>query len=140
MVSDNTLTHHAQGLPRARALLDASKEVVIPRLLAMLSVLAVFVPSFFMTGVTQALFVPLTLAVGFAMAASYYLSSSLVPVMSTWILREHHGDTADQSRKWTFDRLRENCSAALAKLAALRLVAVVVNALAAVAIIALAGL
>jgi len=85
---ENIHTHLAQGVPHARAVLDASREVVIPRLLAMLCVLSVFVPSFFMTGVAKSLFVPLSLSVGFAMAASYFLSSSLVPVMSTWILRE----------------------------------------------------
>ena len=85
---ENIHTHLAQGVPHARAVLDASGEVVIARLLAMLCVLSVFVPSFFMTGVARSLFVPLSLSVGFAMAASYFLSSSLVPVMSTWILRE----------------------------------------------------
>jgi len=53
----------------------------------MLAVLAVFLPSLFMTGVGRQLFVPLSLAVGFAMLASYVISSTLVPVMSTWILR-----------------------------------------------------
>ncbi len=85
---ENIHTHLGQGVPHANAVLDASREVVIPRLLAMLCVLSVFVPSFFMTGIARSLFVPLSLSVGFAMAASYFLSSSLVPVMSTWILRE----------------------------------------------------
>ncbi len=52
----------------------------------------------------QALFVPLSLAVGFAMAASYFLSSSLVPVLSTWILREDHGTARKEGR---FEKLRE---------------------------------
>ena len=56
----------------------------------MLCVLAVFVPSFFMNGVGRQLFVPLSLAVGFAMIASYFLSSSLVPVFATWIMKESH--------------------------------------------------
>jgi multidrug efflux pump subunit AcrB len=85
---ENIHTHLDQGVPHAKAVLDASREVVIPRLLAMLCVLSVFVPSFFMTGIARSLFVPLSLSVGFAMAASYFLSSSLVPVMSTWVLRE----------------------------------------------------
>ena len=59
----------------------------VPRLLAMLCILAVFVPSFFMTGAPRELFVPLSLAVGFAMIASYILSSTFVPVVATWLLR-----------------------------------------------------
>src|SRR5213593_2082214 len=95
VVMENIHTHLSQGQGRAQAVLQASKEVQIPRLLAMLCVLAVFVPSFFMTGVSHSLFVPLSLAVGFAMAASYLLSSSLVPVLSTWILREHKDQEQD---------------------------------------------
>ena len=62
-------------------------ETAVPRLLAMLCILAVFMPSFFMEGAARALFVPLSLAVGFAMIASYLLSSTFVPVLSVWLLR-----------------------------------------------------
>ena len=137
VVIENTHTHLSQGVGRARAVLDASKEVFVPRLLAMLSVLAVFVPSLFMTGVTQALFVPLTLAVGFAMAASYFLSSSLVPVMSTWLLRESHN--AESHRQSRFDRLREGWGAVLERLAPLRVLAVIAYGALAVVIIVLIG-
>jgi multidrug efflux pump subunit AcrB len=69
-------------------------QTAIPRLLAMLCILAVFVPNFFMQGAARELFVPLSLAVGFSMIASYILSSTFVPVVSTWLLRntshEHH--------------------------------------------------
>jgi len=62
----------------------------VPRLLAMLCILAVFIPAFFMQGAGKALFVPLALAVGFAMVASYLLSSTLVPILSIWFLRGTH--------------------------------------------------
>jgi multidrug efflux pump subunit AcrB len=101
---ENIHTHLVRGTPRARAVLDASREVAVPRLLAMLSVLAVFVPSFFMTGVVRSLFVPLALAVGFAMLASYVLSSSFVPVMSVWLLPAHLAPSRGESR--LLDRAR----------------------------------
>jgi len=104
---ENIHTHLGQGAPHAMAVLDASREVVIPRLLAMLCVLSVFVPSFFMAGIARSLFVPLSLSVGFAMTASYFLSSSLVPVMSTWILREPahpEGEGKSRMAEWR-DRL-----------------------------------
>jgi multidrug efflux pump subunit AcrB len=53
----------------------------------MVCILAVFVPAFFMVGAAKALFVPLALAVGFAMIASFFLSSTLVPILSVWMLR-----------------------------------------------------
>ena len=64
----------------------ATLETAVPRLLAMLCILAVFIPSFLMQGAARALFVPLSLAVGFAMIGSYLLSSTFVPVMSVWLL------------------------------------------------------
>lgn len=71
-----------------RIVLDASEETIGPRSLSMLCILAVFVPSFFMTGAAKALFLPLSLAVGFAMIASYLLSSTLVPILSIWWHKE----------------------------------------------------
>jgi multidrug efflux pump subunit AcrB len=76
---------------------------VIARLLSMLCVLAVFVPSFFMKGVGRQLFVPLSLAVGFAMVASYLLSSTLVPVFGTWMMKESH---RQEELEGAFGRLR----------------------------------
>ena len=85
-------TQMRPGVSRARAVLEASRQTAIARLLSMLCILAVFVPSFFMVGVSRQLFVPLSLAVGFSMIASYLLSSSLVPVFSTWLLKDAHGE------------------------------------------------
>ncbi|NJL72620.1 MAG: efflux RND transporter permease subunit [Candidatus Competibacteraceae bacterium] len=63
---------------------------MVPRLLAMLSVVSVFLPSFFMVGITRELFIPLSLAVGFAMIASTTLASTLVPIMAVWLLKDEH--------------------------------------------------
>lgn len=91
-------TRLANGQPVALAAFSATNETAGPRLLAMLSVVAVFIPAFFMVGAGRALFLPLALAVGFAMAASYLLSTTLVPVLSAWLLKapahsgnEEHG-------------------------------------------------
>src|SRR5687767_3515282 len=87
---ENIHTHLARGKKRARAVFDAVSEVAVPMMLAMLCILAVFAPSFFMVGVGRALFVPLALSVGFAMAASYILALTFVPILYTWIGGEHH--------------------------------------------------
>ena len=82
----------------ARAVRLGNRETAVPRLLAMLCILAVFIPSAFMEGSARALFMPLSLAVGFAMIASYFLSSTFVPVMSVWLLKRlpnhDHGPSA----------------------------------------------
>jgi len=100
---ENIHTEMLPGVSRARAVLQASSNTAIARLLSMLCILAVFVPSFFMVGVSRQLFIPLSLAVGFAMIASYLLSSSLVPVFSMWLMKEAH---RDEEREGLFGRLR----------------------------------
>jgi multidrug efflux pump subunit AcrB len=117
---ENIHTHLARGKGVARAVLDASGEVVVPRLLAMLAVVAVFVPSFFMTGVSRSLFIPLSLAVGFSMIASFLLSSSLVPVLSAWWLRTHDAGGDGARREDWVDRLRNRLGVLLHRLASVR--------------------
>ena len=82
------------------------------------AVVAVFVPSFFMTGVSRSLFVPLSLAVGFAMIASFLLSSSLVPVLSVWLLASA-ASHRQMTHAWV-DRLRTRLSRMLERLAPMR--------------------
>lgn len=91
----------------ARAVRRGNQETAVPRLLAMLCVLAVFIPSFFMQGAAQALFVPVALAVGFAMVTSYLLSSTFVPVLSVWLLRHYHQPPESAARWFSFVRLRD---------------------------------
>jgi multidrug efflux pump subunit AcrB len=87
VVIENVHSHMARGETVSRAVHDAANETMVPSFLAMLAVIAVFVPSFFMTGITKYLFIPLSLAVGFAMIASFTFSITLVPVMSVWMLK-----------------------------------------------------
>ena len=102
VVMENTHVHLQREPHLATAVLHAGAEVIRPRLLAMLAVIAVFLPAFFMTGISRSLFLPLALAVAFCMAASFVLSSTLVPVLSVWLLKLH--PAASESR---FERFRE---------------------------------
>jgi len=70
--------HLSRGKKLAQAALDATNETRVPRLLAMLCILAMFTPTMFMVGAARAMFLPLSLAVGFSMVASYFLSSTVV--------------------------------------------------------------
>jgi multidrug efflux pump subunit AcrB len=75
----------------SRAVLNGNHITAVPRLLALLCILSVFIPAFLMEEPVRSLFVPLSLAVGFAMISSYLLSSTVVPVLSVWLLK-HHGE------------------------------------------------
>jgi multidrug efflux pump subunit AcrB len=90
----------------ALAVRRGNRDTAVPRLLAMLCILAVFTPALFMTGSARGLFLPLSLAVGFAMIASYILSSTLVPVLSVWLLRnKHYAPEAVEDRPGPYGRL-----------------------------------
>jgi multidrug efflux pump subunit AcrB len=106
VVIENVHTHLAAGKSVARAVVDSGREVAVPLLIAMLCVLAVFVPSFFMVGAARAMFLPLSLAVGFAMVCSYLLSSTLVPILSVWLLRGHEHGAAGSVADSRFARLQ----------------------------------
>jgi multidrug efflux pump subunit AcrB len=135
---ENIHVHLAQGEEKAQAVLAASREVAIPRLLAMLSVLAVFLPSFFMTGPAQSLFVPLSLAVGFSMGASYLLSSSLVPVLANWILKQEKNEAAHPKEE-RFDRFRKRFQRILERIMEFPKLLLGVYAVVALLIVALLG-
>ncbi|MCA2963747.1 MAG: efflux RND transporter permease subunit [Acidobacteriota bacterium] len=84
---ENIHTHMTGGLSRVESVLAACRKTATARLLSMLTILAVFAPALFLTGVGRQLFVPLSLAVALAMAASYVLSSTLVPVLAAKFVR-----------------------------------------------------
>ncbi len=119
---ENIHTHLARGSSMARAALDATRETALPRLLAMLCVLAVFIPAFLMVGAAKAMFVPLSLAVGFSMIGSYLLSSTFVPVMAIWMLRAQRRPEIEpaQQRRASFARFQSSYKAALQKIVRLR--------------------
>lgn len=81
--------HRHFGLRKSmiRAVLDGAGEIAIPALVSALAISIVFVPVFLLTGAARYLFVPLALAVVYAMLASYLLSRTLVPAMVRLLLR-----------------------------------------------------
>ncbi|HLY71445.1 MAG TPA: efflux RND transporter permease subunit, partial [Puia sp.] len=101
---ENIHRHQELNKPKARAISDACKEIAAPKLLILLSILAVFVPSLFMKGIPKSMFTPLSMAVGFAMVASFLLSQTFVPVMANWILKEFRKDGSPKKeglfKKW----------------------------------------
>ena len=85
---ENIHQHLEMGKSKRQAILDACEEISFPLLLILLCILAVFAPSFVMTGVPKAMFLPLSLSIGFAMIASFFAAQTLVPVISNWLLKE----------------------------------------------------
>ncbi|MCB5190582.1 efflux RND transporter permease subunit [Methylobacillus arboreus] len=95
LVDDATVTieninwHLEQGKPVEPAILDGARQIVTPAFVSLLCICIVFVPMFFLGGVSGFLFVPMAKAVIFAMVSSFILSRTLVPTMSKYLLKPH---------------------------------------------------
>jgi multidrug efflux pump subunit AcrB len=136
---DSTLQQEPELYP-ARGVLRSTQRTVLARFLSMLSVVAVFVPSFLMSGVAQNLFVPLSLAVAFAMVASFLLSSSLLPVLFLLVHRQFdRGRKALIAQRWDFDRIRDRWGEVLGRVGKIRWLVVGAYVAIALAIVLLLG-
>src|SRR6267142_275578 len=83
---ENVHRNLALKKPLRKAILDGAAQIAVPALVSTLAICIVFVPVVFLTGPAAYLFVPLALAVVFAMLASYFLSRTLVPTMVLYLL------------------------------------------------------
>ncbi|HEX3770105.1 MAG TPA: efflux RND transporter permease subunit [Polyangiaceae bacterium] len=100
MQQDKTIT---------RAILDGAAEIATPAFVSTICICIVFVPVAFIAGAARSLFVPLAMAVVFAMLTSYFLSRTLVPTMMRFLLAKEHGGRADghEARASFFTRFFE---------------------------------
>jgi multidrug efflux pump subunit AcrB len=107
-----------QSTPKiATAVLRGNYATAVPILLALLCILSVFVPAFIMADPLRALFMPLTLAVGFAMISAYLLSSTFVPILCVALLKHSgHGN----EKGGLFDRMLKAYGKAVSWLVRLR--------------------
>jgi CzcA family heavy metal efflux pump len=106
LVDDATVTieninwHLEHGKDVKTSILDGAKQIVGPAFVSLLCICIVFVPMFYLPGVSGFLFVPMALSVIFAMIASFILSRTLVPTMAMYLLKKHvHGDDHTHAAK-----------------------------------------
>ncbi len=95
LVDDATVTieninyHLEQGKDVETSIMDGAAQIVTPAFVSLLCICIVFVPMFFLNGIAKFLFVPMALAVIFAMIWSFILSRTLVPTMAKYLLKPH---------------------------------------------------
>ncbi|MEK6494381.1 efflux RND transporter permease subunit [Myroides odoratimimus] len=108
---ENIHQHMEMRKPKQRAILDALLEISIPKLLILFCILAVLTPAFIMTGIPKDMFMPLSMAVAFAMIASFLASQTFVPILANWMMKNKHNTEANTPRKRAFfDKFRVNYS------------------------------
>lgn len=112
LVDDATVTieninwHLEQGKGVEQAILDGAAQIVTPAFVSLLCICIVFVPMFFLEGVSRFLFVPMAMAVMLAMVWSFFLSRTLVPTMALFLLKPHAPHTDMHGLNSTLPRSR----------------------------------
>jgi CzcA family heavy metal efflux pump len=126
---ENTNRYLEEGHQLREAILEGAAQIAVPALVATLCICIVFIPMFFLSGVSRYLFVPLAEAVVFAMLASYFLSRTLVPTMAMYLLKpvDHHAPLSQnpfaQFQRWFergFEFVRSAYEVLLTRLVAVR--------------------
>ncbi len=115
---ENVHRNLAMGKPLTRAILDGAQQIVVPTFVATLTICIAFISVVFLEGPPRFLFVPMALAVVFAMAASYLLSRTLVPIMiNTLLAKEVVQEKHDAKESWfnrQFEKFRDGYTGLLA--------------------------
>jgi len=106
---ENIHQHLEMGKSKRKAIYDACEEISFPLLLILLCILAVFAPSFMMTGVPKAMFLPLSLSIGLTMIVSYILAQTGVPILSNWLIK------AEQYQHYQHGHIHSHAGEALDK-------------------------
>jgi multidrug efflux pump subunit AcrB len=135
LVDDATVTienierYLEDGHDLHNAILEGAAQISVPALVSTLCICIVFLPMFFLSGVSRYLFVPLAEAVVFAMLASYVLSRTLVPTMAMYLLKAHDHHAAPSNNilarfqrgfERTFEQVRSSYEGLLQRLVAMR--------------------
>ncbi|HEY1877593.1 MAG TPA: efflux RND transporter permease subunit [Rhizomicrobium sp.] len=100
LVDDATVTieninwHLEHGKGVYDAIMDGARQITQPAFVSLLCICVSFVPMFSLQGVAGFLFVPMAMAVVFAMIASFILSRTLVPTLALYLLRLHADEHA----------------------------------------------
>ncbi len=89
VIIENIDTHLGMGKPLEEAIIDASKQILLPTFVATLAIAIVWFPLFKLSGVSGWLFMPMAEAIIFAMLASFILSFTLLPTMAKYMLAGH---------------------------------------------------
>lgn len=87
VVIENIKRHLEYGKPKRQAIIDAVREVASAVTASTIVTLLVYVPVAFVSGLVGQLFKPFALTVVLAMAASLFVSLTIVPVLAYWFVR-----------------------------------------------------
>ncbi|MDO8367445.1 MAG: efflux RND transporter permease subunit [Saprospiraceae bacterium] len=108
VVLENIDKHLKMGKSPEKAAYDGAKEVALPVLVTTLTIVIVFFPIVFLTGISKFLFMPLAIMVSLAMIGSRLISMTLVPIMAAAFFKGHDDNHSPKGFLGMFDRGVQN--------------------------------
>ena len=105
VVLENIVRHLENGMEPMQAALQGSREMSFTIVSISISLVAVFIPIFFMPGVIGLLFHEFAVVVGVAVLVSAMVSLTLIPMLASRFLKPHEsGGRAERATAW-FERI-----------------------------------
>lgn len=102
VILEHIFTYRERGYSLKDAAIEGASELTPAIIASTTTTLVVFLPIIFVSGIASDLFTPLALAVSYSLAASLVVAVTLVPMLSSKMLRKIIGDSG---RRYWFNRL-----------------------------------
>ncbi|WP_196605387.1 efflux RND transporter permease subunit [Pectinatus haikarae] len=123
VVIENIIRHRQMGKPAMEAAADGTKEIALAVMATTFTVVAVFIPVGFMSGVVGQYFKEFGLTIAFAVLVSLFIAFTLTPMMAALYLPvgQHHGVSGRIGQWWFkwnswFDQMADAYAVILKKL------------------------
>ena len=91
IVELENIQRHLNSNPRRwDAILEAAREVAMPIFASTVTTVVVFLPMFFVVGITRLLLIPLTITIAIALFTSFFISRTVTPALCYKFLKPEH--------------------------------------------------
>ena len=87
---ENIQRHLNTGARRWDAIVEAAREVAMPIFASTVTTVVVFLPMFFIVGITRLLLIPLTVTIAIALFTSFFISRTVTPALCYKFLKPEH--------------------------------------------------
>ena len=102
VVIENVYRLRSRGVPAARAAVQGTKQVGMAIMASTLTSVCVFLPVIFTSGVIKSLLQPMSMCIGYCLAASLIVALTVAPAASSTLLK----NSKPKELKW-FDKVQE---------------------------------
>ncbi|MDD4047313.1 MAG: efflux RND transporter permease subunit [Clostridia bacterium] len=105
VILENIYRHRKEGLSRIEAAKKGANEVSMAVVASTLTSIVVFLPIVYVEGIASQIFRPMALTVSFALVSSLMVALTLVPMLSSKILKVEQDDGKEKKRVWIVSKL-----------------------------------